>query len=176
MTDYDPNVLYQGTIISQTLTESKDRNPQLRVNVQLTGRLRSKLVSDGVDPLSEDLAVVKTVYFNFRPDTDHLKRIFGDLKQLGMTVADPSVFLPEHPKYLNLEGKEVCLKPRYAADNSGNQRDWWNLTFPMQKAPSIGKDALQTYKKLHVSALTHAFENAGKPSSKDSSKDERVPF
>ena len=175
MTEYDSNGIYQGTIVSQTLTETKAGVPQLRLGVQLSHKLRTKLASDGVDALPEDLATVKTVYFNFPiSNKDQLERTFRDLRSIGMTNSNIELLDPNHPKAIKFEGKVVNLKPRYSNDMNGNQRDWWNLVTPMSKAPSISLDALNKFKNMNADVLNDAFASASKP--KAANRDEKVPF
>jgi len=175
MTEYDSNGIYQGTVVSQTLTETKAGVPQLRLGVQLTHKLRTKLASDGVDALPEDLASLKTMYFNFPADNkDQLERTFRDLRSIGLNSVNIELLDPNHPKAIKFEGKVVNLKPRYSTDMNGNQRDWWNLVTPLSKAPAISSEALSRFKNMNAPALNEAFANSAKP--KNANKDEKIPF
>lgn len=173
MNDYDSNSFYRGTVISQVLTETRDGDPQLRLGVQLTHKLKSKVASDGADELPEELASVKTLYFNFKANLDQLERTFRDLRSLGVNSPNIELLDPNHPKAVKIEGQIVTVKPRYSNDNQGNPRDWWNLVTPMAKAPSISTEALNNYKNLNSNAINSAFNKSSQPRT---GREDKVPF
>ena len=160
---YDSNAIYQGSVITQQLSQSRDGDPQLRLGVQLTHKLKTKVLSDGVDALNEADASVKTIYFNFKPDPAILERTFRDLRNLGMTTPNIELLDPAHHKAVLMLEQVVQLKPRYSAGNDGVMKDWWNLYFPLSKAPSMDADALKKFKDNHGSALSDGFLKASVP-------------
>jgi hypothetical protein len=164
MNAYDTNSIYQGTIIRQEMTTTREGDPQLRLGVEVTHKMKSKLEVDGVDPLPEELRGIKTIYFSFKPNPDQVTRNFRDLKNLGLNSPDIDLLNPSNPKALKLEGKAVCLKPRYSADPKGGpDKDWWNLVFPMSRAPAISSDAIKSFKEANKSVLEESFKMASEP-------------
>lgn len=164
MNQFDTNTIYQGRIVSQLLTETKNKDPQFRVSVELTHRLKGKTEAEGIEPLPEELCQTKVVYFSFNTEPKFLERTFRDLKQLGLTGPNIEVLDPDHPKALQLEGKRVCLKPRYSPSNDGGpDKDWWNMVFPAERAPKISAEAIAQFKNLNSSALINSFAKASEP-------------
>lgn len=171
MNQFDPNSIYQGRITNQVLTETKNKDPQFRVSVELTHKLKGKTEAEGIESLPESLCQTKVIYFSFNTEPKFLERTFRDLKNLGLTGPNIEVLDPDHPKALRLEGKRVCLKPRYTPSNDGGpDKDWWNMVFPAERAPKISSEAIAQFKNLNASALTTCFAKAGEPQT------ERLPI
>ena len=164
MNQYDSASLYQGTITSQVLAENRDGDPQLRLGVEVTHRMKGKTEADGVETLSDDLRSVKTIYFSFAPKPEQIERNFRDLKNLGLNSPNIEILNPSHPNALDLVGKGVCVKPRYTPDTRGGaDKDWWNLVFPSTRAPEISPAAISKYKEMNKNVLSECFARAQEP-------------
>lgn len=160
MNSSDNKSVYQGTVVSQILTETRDGDPQLRLGVQLTGKCIDCDVSNASAPLPEELQVTKTVYFNFRPTPDALERTFRDLRTIGFESASIEFLDSSHPKMHSFVGTVVFLKPRYVPDPNGGERDWWNIYSFSDKAGAISSDSLKRFKELNGAALAEGFSRS----------------
>lgn len=171
MSMYDEGSLYQGTITGQELCSTRDQDPQLRITVSLTHKLRSKNEADGMDELPGEAQLTKTIYYNFKPNMDQLERNFRDLRNFGLTSPSIELFNLDHPKAINLAGKTVTLKPRFSDDpRGGPKKDWWNIVFPAARAPKISLDAIAKYKVDNDSVLKAAYQQSVE------ARQDKVPF
>lgn len=171
MSMYDADSLYHGTITGQELCSTRDQDPQLRITVSLTHKLRSKNEADGMDELPEEAQLTKTIYYNFKPNMDQLERNFRDLRNFGLTSPSIELFNLDHPKAINLAGKTVTLKPRFSDDpRGGPKKDWWNIVFPAARAPKISLDAIAKYKIDNESVLKAAYQQSVE------ARQDKVPF
>ena len=171
MSMYDAASLYHGTITGQEICSTRDLDPQLRITVALTHKLRGRNEADGMDELPAEAQATKTIYYNFKPNLDQLERNFRDLRNFGLTSPSIEVFNLDHPKAINLAGKSVTLKPRFSDDpRGGPPKDWWNIVFPAARAPKISMDAIAKYKLDNDSVLKEAFQLSTEP------KADRLPI
>jgi hypothetical protein len=117
---YEPGV-YVAKVVQQGLTKASTGNTQFILRFRVEGK------PDPVDPESMQAVAEfeRTIWMTITEKT--VERIVGDLRNLGYRAESFGPLDPSHPSHESFVGNQIEVYCKHEADQSGNQRERWQL-------------------------------------------------